>query len=49
MILVSFFSGDNVLTGGIKYAIFSNIKETKIERPPPPLFLSGTLGILFPC
>ena len=32
MILVSFFSEDNVLSDEIKNAIFSNIKVTKIER-----------------
>ena len=33
MILVSFFSEDNALSDEIKiYAIFSNIKVTKIER-----------------
>ena len=32
MILVTFFSEDNVLSDYIKNAIFSNIKVTKIER-----------------
>ena len=33
MILVSFFSEDNVLSDEIKkYVIFSNFKEEKIER-----------------
>ena len=42
MILVSFFSEDNVLSDEIKICYVSNIKLTKFERS---VFL-GTLGIM---
>ena len=44
MILVSFFSADNVLSDEIKMCIFLNIKITKIKHS---VFFFGTPGILF--